>query len=102
MLLSRDAIFRENSFGYCEHDDEKGIKEQQLLAERQKAGNVIHFSSKVTETANEEAHELPIEDNSTENNQPENIPHRSQREIAAPDRLGVIVGDWWNFASVAI
>ena len=48
MLLSRGAICRQNSFGYCKHADEKGIKEQQLLAERQKAGNVIHFSSKVT------------------------------------------------------
>ena len=62
----------------------------------------MHFSSKDTKTANEEAHELPIEDNSTEKNQPENSPCRSQREIAAPDRLGIIVGDWWSFASVAI
>ena len=102
MLSSRDAIFHENSFGNCEHADEKGIKEQHLLAERQKADNVMHFSSKDTETVNEEEHELPIEDNSTENNQLENIPRRSQGEITTPDRLGVIVGDWWNFASVAI
>ena len=43
-----------------------------------------------------------LEDNGTGNDQPEHIARKSQREIAAPDRLGVISSGWRNFASLAI
>ena len=96
MLLSRDAIFHENSFGNRENVTEKVIIDQQLLAERQKADNIMHFSYKDTETVNEGVQEHTIGDNGTGDNQTVDIPRRSLREIVAPDRLGVIVGDWWN------
>ena len=96
MLLGLDAIFHENSFGNRENVTEKVIIDQQLLAERQKADNIMHFSYKDTETINEGVQEHTIGDNGTGNNQTVDIPRRSQREIVAPDRLGVIVGDWWN------
>ena len=102
MLLSRDAIFHETSFGNCEHASEKRIKDEQLLTERQATDDYTHLYSEDTESVNDEAEEHPIEGDERCNNQREFAPRRSEREIAPPDRLGVIVGDWWNYASVAI
>ena len=102
MLLSRDAIFNETSFGNCEHASEKRIKDQQLLTERQATDDYTHLYSEDTESVNDEAEEHPIESNERCNNQREFAPRKSQRETAPPDRLGVIVGDWWSYAYVAI
>ena len=65
MLQSHDAIFHENSLETHENANGKVIIDQQLLAERQKAEHIMHFFYKDTETINERAQELPIDDKGT-------------------------------------
>ena len=102
MLLSRDAIFLESRFGNSELAKETGIKERPLFIEKSETDDVVYFDDRDPETIHEGGQERPIEDNEAQNNQPDVIVRRSQRQTIAPDRLGAVVGDWWNYASVAI
>ena len=85
MLRSKDVIFMEKSFGHKLLD---GQKNADLLIE--------HFKP---EFKYEES-----EDSVTINNQqdvPEVPPGKPQRNRGAPDRLGVITGEWWNYVDCA-
>ena len=102
MLLSRDVIFLESTFGNSELAKETGIRERPLFTEKSETDDVMYFDDRDTDTIYEGGQERPIEDNETQKNLLDVIVRRSQRQTIVPDRLGTVVGDWWNYASVAI
>ena len=89
MFRSRDVIFLENSFGNKHLDGEIKLQDQELIDGMQSKPDVVYFEEKPTEDAVEE----PVI--------PEIEPRRSQRQRVAPDRLGTIAGEWWNYQDVS-
>ena len=105
MFRSRDVIFLENSFSDKLLAGEVKDKDQQLIDEEQSRSNDRYFAAPEIVTDSEQ--EGDAEDPGEEHNLPDVEPRRSQRNRTAPERLGSIAGDWWNYqdldhASIAV
>eukprot|EP00794_Sanderia_malayensis_P011707 gene11707-biopygen9383 len=96
MIRSRDVIFMENSFG-----DDSLKKEDisyQLLPD-DKGGEVT------METGHDNVEATNIEFRNQEHQEEREIElsqRQSQRVRQPPERYGIITGDWWNYASIAV
>ena len=102
ILLSRDALFLENTFYNGWSEDAREVQNQKLLDEESQVMNDASFNDEETEAVDQDAQEEHPREPEDVHNQPDVMPRRSERHIVQPDRLGAITGNWWDFASVAI
>ena len=96
MVRSRDVIFVEDKFS--EKLSQKDVLEIVNIPER----DSIQYHNTDDELADGEDQATIINEEPTPE---EEAPVRPQRERTAPERLGAVTGEWWNFveeASVAI
>ena len=101
MLLSRDALFLEDTFIKDGLKMLKKVQNQKLLDEGSQLMNDLFFNDEEIEVVDQDAQVEHPREAENINYQPEVIPRRSGRRVVAPDRLGAITGDWRNVASVA-
>ena len=94
MIRSRDVIFLENNFDH-KLPDCKDEELKVLVDEKKVKPDSVYFNHDIGGVYDEQL-------DNHENNVPEVEPVRPQRNRVAPNRLGVITGNWWDFvASVA-
>ena len=94
MIRSRDVIFVENSFQKTLL--ESGKESEELLSDA-KDSKSCDVSFKNIDDSDED-----VDDEDNAQNAEEVQPQRPQRNRVAPERLGSITGEWWNYATIAV
>ena len=101
MIRSRDVIFLENSFEDKLSNHERELTELLPTDKNDSSSDALYFKT-VQDASKGEDNEEHLQNQAEENALPEEQHQRPQRNRAAPERLGNIAGEWWNYATLAV